>query len=81
MQPPLEGNPERRLRYVYLSCVGALYLPLITLPSTSRRIWRPAAVVAFFCRIAANKADSSASDQWMQAIENVRREAAKREAR
>ena len=40
-----------------------------------------AAVVAFFCRIAANKADSSASDQWMQAIENVRREAAKKEAR
>jgi len=40
-----------------------------------------AAVVAFFCHIAANKADSSASDQWMQAIENVRREAAKREAR
>ena len=40
-----------------------------------------AAVVAFFCRIAANKADSSASDQWMQTIENIRREAAKREAR
>lgn len=39
------------------------------------------AVVAFFCRIAANKADSSASDQWLQAVENVRREAAKKEAR
>ena len=39
------------------------------------------AVVAFFCRIAANKADSSASDQWLQTIENVRREAAKKEAR
>ena len=32
-----------------------------------------AAVVAFFCRIAANKADPSASDPWMQAIENARR--------
>lgn len=39
------------------------------------------AVVAFFCRIAANKADSSASDQWLQSVENVRREAAKKEAR
>jgi len=32
-----------------------------------------AVVVAFFCRIAASHADKSASDPWMQAIDNARR--------
>ena len=32
-----------------------------------------AVVVAFFCHIAASHADKSASDPWMQAIDNARR--------